>query len=147
MQLRRNLLMQMIGGSSVIIKRGSFKLTERTRAQDFTITHGLGVIPQIFIIDAPDYDDEILVRDGNVVYGLYCSANSSQAANGAAMEVGYYTNASAETISYATLNSTNAGRGFFEEALTAQTCCGISYNNNYRYAPDVTYNWVAIAGL
>lgn len=138
----------MVGGENVIVKKGSFTLQSRTNAGSVIINHNLGVIPQIFIINAPDYDTEIGAnKDSDTLYGMYCSVNSSNEPNGSAMVTAYYALSTSTSISNASISATSIGRTTFEASLTSTSCCGIAYNNNYKYALGVTYNWIAIAGI
>lgn len=135
------------GGSGIIIDSGTFTLESRTQGGSVIINHNLGVVPQIVIIQAPNYETEIETSGSNVVYGIYNSINSSVCDHGAMMACGYYANASATGPSFGYLNGSNAGRTAFEASLSATQFCGIFYTNTYQYAAGVTYKWTAIAGI
>lgn len=131
------------GGGSLKVATGSFTPESDIAGKNITITHNLGVIPQIFVICA---EEEPTSTIGRTIYGIYCAVNSAILPNSAFMGTVYYT-VNAENPTYGGMNAGNAGRTNFIGALTETDAVAIAYNDTIRYVAGTKYNWIAIAGL
>ena len=126
-----------------IEEKGSFTLDSKKNAVDIIIPHHLGVVPQAILIWAPDYLTEVETRGLDTVGGNYYNIYAPWVR----MDAWYYTSTSAETPTNGNMASTNTYRQSFEAALSSTQFMAIGYNQNYKYAAGVTYNWIALANI
>lgn len=119
---------------------GTFTLSEDAQAPE--ITHNLGVIPDLVIVEAEDYDNTensilgfVAVRAGL----LSCTLLSNTLFGGTILIINAM---GAESNGSANVN----GKAAFDRGLS-DTGFVCAYNNNYKYRAGWTYRWKVFAGL
>ena len=128
-------------GGAIESASGTFTLSEDAQAPE--ITHNLGVIPDLVIVEAEDYDNTknsilgfVAVRAGL----LSCTLLSNTLFGGTILIINAM---GAESNGSANVN----GKAAFDRGLSDTGFVCAYNNNNYKYRAGWTYRWKVFAGL